>query len=468
MVPNLRGAQRAADCGLDELVVVVSADDEVSMRNQGLTVNEVLADLAKIGDLAQSVGTRLLVAVACAYFAPARGTVTREERPRVVEAVADAGAGGVYLAATSGEEQPAEMYEGVAEVRQLYPQLDLGVHLHNRNGFAPANALASMMAGATWLEESFGGLGGDMWFPGDPSVLGNVALEDLIHLCDGLGIERGIDLVKYMRVSDKITELTGRPSASFVSRGGTRADLAAAHWPQMAEPLTGEPVPEMDKAAMSGPGEETHKADETAYAQLRSIIVAGELPAGTWLRETSLAERMGVSRTPVREALNRLAAEGLVEISRNKGAQIFSFSPEDVTELYDVRAGFEPHAARLAVPRLDNDDVAHLAALSARMEEAVAAGKLSELNALNSPFHGIFVEQCGNRHFAMALQAVMRPALVAHTFRIYSPEALKRSMLHHAELVAAAEARDGEWAEVIMRQHIRAAKNAAGARPSTR
>lgn len=231
LAPNLRGAQRAADCGLDELVVVVSADEEVSRRNQGLSVDEILADLAKIGELTDKSGLRLVVAVACAFFAPARGPVTREERLRVVDAAGEAGAAGIYLAATSGEEEPAEMFDGVAEVRQLYPRLDLGVHLHNRNGFAPANALASMMAGATWLEGSFGGLGGDMWFPGDPAVLGNAALEDLIHLCQGLGIETGIDLVKYMRVSDRISELTGRPSASFVSRGGTRSDLAAARWP---------------------------------------------------------------------------------------------------------------------------------------------------------------------------------------------------------------------------------------------
>ncbi|BAS11133.1 3-hydroxymethyl-3-methylglutaryl-CoA lyase, cytoplasmic [Arthrobacter sp. Hiyo4] len=212
-------------------MVVVSADEEVSRRNQGLSVDEILADLAKIGELTGKSGVRLVVAVACAFFAPARGPVTREERLRVVEAAGEAGAAGIYLAATSGEEEPAEMFDGVAEVRQLYPGLDLGVHLHNRNGFAPANALASMMAGATWLEGSFGGLGGDMWFPGDPTVLGNAPLEDLIHLCQGLGIETGIDLAKYMRVSDRISELTGRPSTSFVSRGGTRSDLAAARWP---------------------------------------------------------------------------------------------------------------------------------------------------------------------------------------------------------------------------------------------
>ncbi|WP_026550060.1 hydroxymethylglutaryl-CoA lyase [Arthrobacter sp. Br18] len=231
LAPNFRGAERAVDCGLDELVVVVSADEEMSLRNQRLTVDEILADLARIGSLAGSSGTRLVVAVACAFFAPARGPVTRAERLRVVDAAVSAGAGGVYLAATSGEEHPAEMYDGVAEVRSLHPDLDVGVHLHNRNGFAPANALACMMAGASWLEGSFAGLGGDLWFPGDPSVLGNAALEDLIHLCDGLGIETGIDLEKYMVASRRIVELTGRASSSFVSRGGTRSALAAATWP---------------------------------------------------------------------------------------------------------------------------------------------------------------------------------------------------------------------------------------------
>ncbi|WP_312179758.1 GntR family transcriptional regulator [Arthrobacter sp.] len=204
--------------------------------------------------------------------------------------------------------------------------------------------------------------------------------------------------------------------------------------------------------------------DDSAYARLRTLITSGALGPGTRLREAALAERLGVSRTPVREALNRLAAEGLVEISRNKGAQVVSFSPEDVAGLYDVRAGFEPHAALLAVPRLSRDDVERLAELNSQMEDAAAAGNLQALGALNSEFHGIFVDRCGNRHFAIALQTLMRPAVVAHTFGKYSPEALRRSMLHHAELVAAARAGDGEWAEAVMRTHILAARNAASAR----
>ncbi len=226
------------------------------------------------------------------------------------------------------------------------------------------------------------------------------------------------------------------------------------------------------KSAASAPSitdVEAPARDDSAYGQVRSLIASGELASGSWLRETTLADRIGVSRTPIREALNRLAAEGLVELSRNKGAQVVSFSPDDIAGLYDVRAGFEPHAVLLSIPNLTDDDVAELASLSERMEAVVAdGGDMAGLSALNAAFHGIFIERCGNRHVATALQAVMRPAVVAHTFRKYSADALRRSMQHHAELVAAAESRDGEWAEAVMRTHILAARNAAGANPSTR
>ncbi|GAA1140099.1 hydroxymethylglutaryl-CoA lyase [Ornithinicoccus hortensis] len=231
LAPNLRGAQRAADCGLDEVVVVVSADEEVSRRNQRRGTAELLAELPEVARVVQSAGARLVVAVACSFFAPARGPVPRAERERVVDAAVDAGAAGVYLACTSGQEHPGEVFAGVTETLARHPDLEVGVHLHNRNGFAPANALAALAAGATWLEASFAGLGGDLWFPGDPTVLGNAPMEDLVHLCDSLGIRTGIDLTAYLAVVERSVELTGIPSTSFVTRGGSRADLAGARWP---------------------------------------------------------------------------------------------------------------------------------------------------------------------------------------------------------------------------------------------
>lgn len=238
LVPNLRGAQRAAECDLDEWAIVISADEQMSVRNQRRTVDEMLAELGSVAELARQRGVRLIVAVACAFFAPVRGPVPRREYVKVVDAAVDAGADGVYLACTTGQEHPREVEERLRDVSERHPELAVGIHLHNRNGFAPANAVAAMVAGARWLEGSFCGLGGDLWFPGDPTVLGNAPLEDLIHLCESMGIRTGIDLGSYLVVARTVSDFTGIPSTSFISRGGSREELARAVWPTDEDTVT--------------------------------------------------------------------------------------------------------------------------------------------------------------------------------------------------------------------------------------
>lgn len=231
LVPNLRGMMRAAACDLDEVAVVVPADDDMALRNQNRTTAQLLEETREIGRVAADAGQRLIVAVACAFFAPCRGAVAPAARLAVVEGALEAGADAVYLATTTGQEHPGEVFAGIEQVRHRYPDLSCGAHLHNRNGFAPANALAALSAGADWLESSFSGLGGDVWFPGDPTVLGNMATEDLLHLLQGLQISTGIDFEKYRGIAADITEMTGFPTTSFIARGGSRGDLAAASWP---------------------------------------------------------------------------------------------------------------------------------------------------------------------------------------------------------------------------------------------
>ncbi|MCK0112679.1 GntR family transcriptional regulator [Ornithinimicrobium sp. F0845] len=204
-------------------------------------------------------------------------------------------------------------------------------------------------------------------------------------------------------------------------------------------------------------------ASDRVYAELLARISEGQFAAGERLYEQALAQDLGVSRTPVRDALKRLAAEGLVDTTPNKGAQVVSFTAEDTVALYDLRAQFEPVACRLAVPRLSEDDLAELEDLDARMQAIVAGGQdPAELTRLNNRFHAIFVERCGNRHLSIALQALFRPAVVTRTFRQYSPRSLERSMQAHQQLVEAARAGDGEWAESVMRSHILSTRHATG------
>lgn len=228
LVPNLRGAERAAECRLDVMVALATTDEAVTRKNQNTTVAEVLAGLPAIGNVAADAGSEFVVGIANSFFAWGSGLTPEAKRLEAVEAAVQAGASGVYLACTTGMEDPKQVFDGIVQVKNRYPELQVGVHLHSRNGMALATALASMQAGVDWLEGSFGGLGGDLWAPGPPEVLGNAPLEDLVHLMDSLGVRTGVDLDSYLQVVRRVAELTGWQSTAAVVRGGTRDDLTQA------------------------------------------------------------------------------------------------------------------------------------------------------------------------------------------------------------------------------------------------
>jgi DNA-binding GntR family transcriptional regulator len=208
----------------------------------------------------------------------------------------------------------------------------------------------------------------------------------------------------------------------------------------------------------------TRRPDATGqtYRWLSDRIASGDIEPGSRLKESELAESLGVSRTPVREALRRLAADGLVEMHPNRGAQLVSYTPQEIADMFSVRVTLEPRASALAVPRLDESGLAELAELADRMSAMVSGERdLQRLGELNRAFHDRFLEASGNRALVAAVQAVVRPAVVHRTFHQYSADALARSMAHHQELVTAARQGDPEWAESVMRTHLIAARHTA-------
>lgn len=202
-------------------------------------------------------------------------------------------------------------------------------------------------------------------------------------------------------------------------------------------------------------------AAQAAYEAILGKILAGELVGDERLREQSLAVAVGVSRTPVRQALNRLAAEGLVTMTPNRGATVVRFTEEDITGILDLRARLETYAVALAVPRLTPRHIRRLEELAEAMTE-LSQDDFStlEMSQLNNEFHAIFTDNCGDRHLTSTLHTLIRPIMVIRTFDRYTPEALHRSQQHHAELIDAVRAQDSEWAESVMRSHIRAARHA--------
>lgn len=199
------------------------------------------------------------------------------------------------------------------------------------------------------------------------------------------------------------------------------------------------------------------RASERAQTALRDAILRGELTPGAHLGEVELAERLGVSRTPVREALSRLAAEGLVEAHAHRGARVVSFSADDLDGIFDVRLALEPRATARAAARVTEADLDALDDLAHRMLAVGAPGPEQDLDALVGPnrdFHARLLDAADAPALSAALANVVHTPVVLRTFHTYDPASLARSLAHHLEIVAALRAGDADWASAVMRSHL--------------
>ncbi len=215
----------------------------------------------------------------------------------------------------------------------------------------------------------------------------------------------------------------------------------------------------MTEPALTTDHDPGHASDH-AYRLIRAQILSGDRQGGDWLREGDLAESLGVSRTPVREALRRLTAEGLVRYERNRGVQVAVWTTEDLDEIFSLRSVLEPWACRLAATSasVDLDELDRLA----HDMDAAARGSVADVDRiteLNNRFHRLILEGSNNRRLGSVVSSVVQVPLVWQTFSHYSDIDLSRSLAHHHELVAALTAGDPDWAESVMRSHVRAAWN---------
>ncbi len=194
---------------------------------------------------------------------------------------------------------------------------------------------------------------------------------------------------------------------------------------------------------------------QRVYDHLREEILAGGLEPGTELAEVALSEQLGVSRGPIREAIGRLASEGLVTVRPRRGAVVRSLSKEEFLELYQVREALEMMAVKLAVPRLGPEDVDALERLIEAMASHAEREEVAEFFEANSQFHGGLFEASGN----VKLQELYRQLLgQLGRYRIRSLTLrgnLQRSVAEHAAILRAAKRGDAVRAAHLMSEHIR-------------
>jgi DNA-binding GntR family transcriptional regulator len=193
---------------------------------------------------------------------------------------------------------------------------------------------------------------------------------------------------------------------------------------------------------------------ERVFEHLRDEILSGELPAGTELHEVGLAASLGVSRGPLREALGRLAAEGLVTITPRRGAVVTKLTRQEFVEAYQLREALESLAVRLAVPRLTEEDRRRLHELSDEMIRAARDEDAQAFFEANRQFHLIFVVASGNGRLRE-----MHRLLIAQMARLLARSqqlrgGLEQSVAEHQAILGAVDAGDAERAARLLEEHI--------------
>jgi DNA-binding GntR family transcriptional regulator len=201
------------------------------------------------------------------------------------------------------------------------------------------------------------------------------------------------------------------------------------------------------------------KASDRAYARIRAMILSGELAPGSQIREEQLAEQCGVSRTPVRDALNRLETELLIRRTGSQRSFVADWSLDDVEDAFTLRGILESLAAERAAVRIAHEELARLRWLNAAIGRAVAQDPpdISAFLDHNLAFHNIIVEAAASPRLQNMLAKLIEQPVVWRTAQNYDRSNLERSHREHEELLAAFERRDDAWAASIMAGHIRRA-----------
>lgn len=227
-VPNLRGARRALDADVDALVVFVDASEIGNQHSVRRSTEESMREATSLIGEADARGVPTVGTVATAFGSPYEGVIPPERVLALADEFVRAGAAGLALGDTTGEANPRQVADLVGRLLDRHPDVELSLHFHDTRGLALANVLAAMDAGATRFDSAVGGIGGNPFLQ---NASGNVCTEDLVHMCEEMGIETGIDLDALVEIN-RFLELTlQHPLPGKVSKVG-RARVPVASTPR--------------------------------------------------------------------------------------------------------------------------------------------------------------------------------------------------------------------------------------------
>ncbi|MCT7376650.1 GntR family transcriptional regulator [Chelativorans salis] len=193
--------------------------------------------------------------------------------------------------------------------------------------------------------------------------------------------------------------------------------------------------------------------DEVARA-IREMIVQGKVASGEKLSENALAAELGVSTTPVREAISLLRSEGLVTVQPQSGTYVFKLQPGELNQLCELRLALEPAAVELALNNPSSTLADDLAAIAEKMKQAQAEGQIREYLSLDTAFHDTIITASGNPYLSSAYALISAKMAALRNRLGNDPHHMGKSMREHVDITEAIRARDLSKARKILRGHI--------------
>jgi hydroxymethylglutaryl-CoA lyase len=218
LVPNLRGLERAMECGVKEVAVFAAASESFSQKNINCSIAESLERFKPLADQALANNIRLRGYISCVVGCPYEGSVDNETVAMVAKQLLAMGCYEISLGDTIGVGTPASVEKLLARLLEEIPAEKLAVHLHDTYGQALANVLTALQMGISVVDSSVAGLGGCPYakLANGGAASGNVATEDLVYMLNGLGIEHGVDIKKLIAAGNFISQKLQRVNGSKV------------------------------------------------------------------------------------------------------------------------------------------------------------------------------------------------------------------------------------------------------------
>jgi DNA-binding GntR family transcriptional regulator len=187
---------------------------------------------------------------------------------------------------------------------------------------------------------------------------------------------------------------------------------------------------------------------------LRTRIFAGEMPPGSFVDEVALCETLKISRTPLREALKVLTAEGLVRHEPRRGCFVNEVTEKDLDEIFPVIALLEGRCAHEAALHASDADLAELEVLHDKLQRHAKAKRINDYYAANFAIHEAIIALADNRWLALVIGDLRKIVKLARLQQLHAPGRLEQSLSEHMAVFAALKARDAEGAEAAMRTHL--------------